>query len=400
MSLAALTSTLPIDTDAPGKETTTGMTVTVAERFDEVRAPWLQLQAEGQATPYQQIGYLERFFDEVEAREGARAALALVRDGTGAPLLLLPLSVTSSGPVRIARFIGGPHCNFNMPVCSTQAARLSACEMHELLQAIGRAGGIDLFALTSQPAAWQGFANPLALIDSQPSPSAGCKLTLQADSDALFRGLLSKDARRKLRQKEARLAGLGPLAYERAKDDATANAILDRYFSLRASRFAEQGIDNPFAGAEIQRFFRRAATEGIETGAAVMDLHALMLRDQPIAIFGTVTHGGRMSGVITAFGGDAEAAKYSPGEVLLNRMIAEACARGLATFDLGVGEARYKDHICPEPEPVSDSFVPVTFAGRAAGVMLAAAMRAKRALKQSDLGKDLIARVRALKARS
>ena len=54
----------------------------------------------------------------------------------------------------------------------------------------------------------------------------------------------------------------------------------------------------------------------------------------------------------------------SPGEQLIVKLVRTCCERGLDTFDLGIGEAHYKNLFCGDAEPLFDSYLPLTGAGR------------------------------------
>ena len=56
-------------------------------------------------------------------------------------------------------------------------------------------------------------------------------------------------------------------------------------------------------------------------------------------------------------------ARSSPGEMMVHAVVAEAIARGFSEFDLGVGEARYKDESCEAVEPLFDSALGVSARG-------------------------------------
>jgi CelD/BcsL family acetyltransferase involved in cellulose biosynthesis len=69
--------------------------------------------------------------------------------------------------------------------------------------------------------------------------------------------------------------------------------------------------------------------------------------------------------------------------VLLIHIITNLADRNFQSFDLGVGEARYKTFFCKEPEPLFDSFLPLTPIGRLAAVAGRAGQGMKRQIKQS-----------------
>jgi CelD/BcsL family acetyltransferase involved in cellulose biosynthesis len=78
-----------------------------------------------------------------------------------------------------------------------------------------------------------------------------------------------------------------------------------------------------------------------------------------------------------------EVFRCSPGDLLLAIMVKEMSARSIETFDLGLGEARYKDTWCEFIEPMYDSLVPVSLVGRAYALQASIGLRAARAIKQN-----------------
>ena len=78
-----------------------------------------------------------------------------------------------------------------------------------------------------------------------------------------------------------------------------------------------------------------------------------------------------------------ENARHSPGLVLLTHMVADCATRGLRSFDIGVGRAHYKSFFCREPEPLFDTFLPLTRRGRLAAAAFAMAFAIKRVIKQN-----------------
>ena len=117
-------------------------------------------------------------------------------------------------------------------------------------------------------------------------------------------------------------------------------------------------------------------------------------------MFGALPGAERLSGLFIGHDGDPEIARSSPGEIMVQAVVADAIARGFAEFDLGVGEARYKDEACEIVEPLFDSAFAVTLKGRLAAWAFLAARRAKRSVKRSPRLKALHARLRRLGGRS
>jgi CelD/BcsL family acetyltransferase involved in cellulose biosynthesis len=95
----------------------------------------------------------------------------------------------------------------------------------------------------------------------------------------------------------------------------------------------------------------------------------------------------------------SEHSRHSPGLILLLHMIEDCAARGVRSFDIGVGRAQYKSFFCKEPEPLFDTFLPLTLRGRLAAPVLAAAYATGRVIKERPALWSAVQRLRRLRAR-
>ena len=89
----------------------------------------------------------------------------------------------------------------------------------------------------------------------------------------------------------------------------------------------------------------------------------------------------------------------SPGEQLILKLVRSCCDRGLDTFDLGIGEARYKNLLCGDAEPLFDSYLPLSPAGRIFAFSLAIGASIKRAIKQRPALWAAVGALRRMRAR-
>ncbi|WP_296570626.1 GNAT family N-acetyltransferase [Phreatobacter sp.] len=369
--------------------------VRVFDHFDAVRADWRVLEAEAPHSGYQRLGWQEAFLRHLGP--GEVPCLALLDDEAGQPQALLPFVVRRRAGVTIASFIGGKHSNFGMGLWRPAfAASLTAAGLMAALRQIARQSPmpIDLFTLTNQPLAWGGHANPFALLPHRPSPSFGYHLALGPDGDAVLDRVVSSSSRRKIRRKERSLAEMGALSFVVACEPAAIVRFTDTFLAYKATRFAELGIANVFAVSGMRDFIIDAASGE----APALELSALMVGDEPVALFAGTIAQGRYSGMFNAMiPGPMQ--KDSPGELLLHHLIRDCCARGLAVFDLGAGEAGYKSHICDGIDPLFDQAIATTAKGAALAAALGALGHAKRRVKQSPFLWSLVGKLRRLRAK-
>ena len=185
---------------------------------------------------------------------------------------------------------------------------------------------------------------------------------------------------------------MGPLTHFTATNAETQAAIIDRFLALKAERFRARKIVSEFECPQMRAFIEAA---GAPHGHGI-ELHALGVGGRIVAVYGGAAHAGQWSGMFNAFDADEEIAKSSPGDLLLLRVIAKACADGMTRFDLGIGDARYKEALCDETIPLFDAIVAMSARGRIYAWFAAARQTAKRRIKADPRLFKLAGRLRAL----
>lgn len=357
--------------------------IRVFSSLDDARGDWEALAQSAPASPYQTWRFASAW-DRTIGRARAEAPFIVVLRVNGIPRALLPLTLTRLGPLRVARFIGGRESNLNLPLVDP---RLDAARVVDLLSAVA-AHGVDLLDLNNMPRRLDGYDNPLVLAQAQPSPSFAYGLTLPQTQEELAQNF-SNDARKKLRNKEARLKARGSVHYEHRALGPRADEILTALIAQKTARFDQMGLRGFFNGP-MRAFLARLVED--ET----LELHALRVDDRVVATYAGVARDGRFSTTLNSFDMDEDIARSSPADMLLHALLRDLVSRGMAHFDLGVGEARYKSAVCKETIELCDVIAPLTAKGRMAAPLLALARAAKRRIKRTPALMRMIARARVV----
>jgi CelD/BcsL family acetyltransferase involved in cellulose biosynthesis len=160
------------------------------------------------------------------------------------------------------------------------------------------------------------------------------------------------------------------------------------------------GLPNPFEDNATQAFLRAAALAGLAEGRPAIELHALMLGDRIVAAFGAAVDDILCCGMFTSFDADPAIARASPGELLMLEVIHFQCGQGRRAFDLGVGEARYKNSLCDEVEELVDVTLPITARGRIYVARADGLLRLKGLAKQTPWLWNAVGRLQAWRAKA
>jgi CelD/BcsL family acetyltransferase involved in cellulose biosynthesis len=395
LDMAGTPRAVPAAATAEGR-----LRVQVLPGFAAAEAAWRSIEGTAVFSGYHSFDWQSSFHRHLGT--GSTPCLAVIADPAGSVGAILPLGVERSALGGVASFIGGKHANFGMGLWQRDcAASMDAPALQAILADIARLSPvpIDLFHLANQPETWDGLANPFLALAHQPSPSAGYHLALGADSEAVLGRVVSGNSRRKLRKKERNLAESGPVSFKVAATREEVTFLADQFLAFKAVRFQALGIANVFATPGMRDFIIETAAAAIDTAAPALELSALMVGDEPVAVFGGTISRNRYSGTFHGIT-PGEQMRESPGELLLHHLVRYCCERGLAVFDLGAGEAPYKTNLCDGQDALFDQFIPVTLRGRVAAGGLSMAAKAKRHVKQSPRLWALVTKLRRARGRT
>lgn len=368
--------------------------VEVFDSFRAIEREWRALETGQTATPYQRFEFLTAWQDHVGAQLGATPQPVVAYDADDRVVMVMPLVARSIGPFRIAGFPGGKHANFNMPLWRRDfASAATRDDVQDILSLLKRSRPkLDALALSQQPMDWNGATNPFALLpQQQPSVNECPLLTIDPKApDARTGGTF----RRKLNGKERKLQAMPGYRYVVVRDEADANRLLDAFFAIKPLRMAEQKIRNVFAEPGTEAFIRHACLDGLAAGKPAIELHGLECDAEVIAIFAGIGDGHRFSTMFNTYT-MSDAARNSPGLVLIRNMIDHHAKLGCTSFDFGVGTDEYKLQFCKdERQLLFDSFVPLNAKGQIAARALSFATHLKRTIKRSPRAVRLLQMLR------
>jgi CelD/BcsL family acetyltransferase involved in cellulose biosynthesis len=350
-------------------------------------------------TPYQRFDLLAAWQRHVGACSGVTPFIVTGFDHAGEPLFLWPFGRSPKGALGIVRFLGSKHANFNMGLWRRDMlAAITASDLHHIFNRIAGVGaGIDLVALFFQPLHWDGTVNPFSLLPHQASVDMSTQLNLRGMQSGIGH-VLSSSMRSRLRGKERKLQSLAGYRYLQATTAEDVNRLLDSFFALKSAHMAAQGLGNVFAEEGVAEFLREASHCKLANGRPLIEIHALEGGGEVLALFGTIVDDYRFSSMFNTYTlGDN--ARHSPGLILLTHMVNGAAARGVGSFDIGVGRASYKSFFCREPEPLFDTFLPLSSRGRLAALAFGTVFAGKRIIKQNPTLWSAVQTLRRVRAR-
>jgi CelD/BcsL family acetyltransferase involved in cellulose biosynthesis len=363
--------------------------------FRSAEKAWRYLEENGLYTAYQRYDWLEAWHRNIGAKEGIEPFLITLYEGDK-PVSLLSLAKETKYTKSLV-FMGGKHNNYNMPLFMTEYEEaIRGCFKNHFISCLKtHAADINLVSLQNQPFSWEGYDNPLKILPNQPSPSFSFKLALREDFDALASDIRGNNSLRKLRRKERRLSENDDFKVKSVETEEEVEKVFQAFLKQKRERFKELGIENIFDEPNTLNFFHEVALKSVKEAPGLFLFHYLESHGEIRATYGGGLAKGRYSCSVNSISTD-DLTRYSPADVLLLHVIEDLCNRGFATFDLGIGEASYKDAWC-EPDPLFDIVTGLTAKGKAIVSVKKNYLALKRSIKQTPALWNLYLKLRKLK---
>jgi CelD/BcsL family acetyltransferase involved in cellulose biosynthesis len=304
-----------------------------AARVEEIRtrARWLALRPEWDALadrtgagPFLTWDFLAIWLDHFAAGKAPR--VITVRDGRGRLVAGLPLverrSLVAGIPLRELRSASNAHsCRFDLLAADPE--QIAPAVLSHLLED----RRWDLLRLLDVPDGGAGWALLEAARrdglrvhtwESQRSPW----FSLEAVK-------LSARFQANLRRRRRRLAEWGPVSFRRWTGGEDLETRLERFFKLEASGWkGSHGTAIAFE-PRLRGFYRELARSLLARGSLV--LSELVVGERPVAGHFALESGGTY--FLLKAGYDEALGACSPGQLLVEEVVADARSRGLRAFD-------------------------------------------------------------------
>ncbi len=286
---------------------------------------------------------------------GRPLLVTAARRADGSLLAILPLYLSATRPLRIARFIGHGLGDQLGPICDPLHRQAAAHALRSVL--------------AKHPRRCDVFIGDGLRGDEGWGPMLGGAVLRRAGSPVLridgaswdeFLDARSANFRQQVRSRERRLARAHELRYRLADDPNRLQTDLDSLFTLHEARWGKRRSDSLRGGRAA--FHRDFAARALKRGW--LRLWFLELDGRAVAAW----YGFRFGGAEWYYqmGRDPAWKRESVGFVLLSHSVREAINDGIREYKLLLGDEPYKSRFADEDPGLETVVVPRSVRGRGA----------------------------------
>lgn len=305
---------------------------------------------------FQTREYLEVWLQTIGAARRVQPCFVSVSDAHGLRALL-PLGIEMRRGARVLTFLDGGVCDYNAPILLPTpegAAPLSSALWREIIAA---APSVDSVVLEKMPLRLGNTVNPLSAGIRRTAPPSAYEIPLAGTWPAYEASRLhrAKDSRRKRR----RLAEAGSVRFIVAQTRPEAERLFAALIAQKTRRYFEKNGSDGFERPGYRRYFEMMTERFFP---AHVHISALEVNGELLATHWGLLYGRRFYCLMLAYAA-SPLAQYSPARLLVEDLIAWCYANGFDTFDLGVGDARWKMLVGAEPTALAHTAMPLTAYG-------------------------------------
>jgi CelD/BcsL family acetyltransferase involved in cellulose biosynthesis len=348
--------------DLPPRGRATSFTVELVAGGNLAAVDWPSIADDRDLRMYifQSREFLDIWLDTIGKASGVEPYFVVVRDVDGRPVLYLPLIIETKFNVRLLRFMDCGVADYNAPIVAADRS-LSRQDFHDVwAKVLALLPGFDVIDLKKIAGDVAGGVNPLAYLDRTPFGDSGHAIVLTRLREQTDTRRAVVRLRRKLQTYAKGLSRVGEPRFIVNPDAAEAAPVAERLLELKRQKYQRTSTPDFLTAPGVERFYREMMSPG--RLGTISHLSALMIGDTVASAHLGFIGRGRFYYIFPAY--DTEFGRHRVGHLLMEHLIDQSIAQDFETFDLGIGDASYKNKWATHHLAVYNHERAVTAAGR------------------------------------
>jgi len=309
---------------------------------------------------FQSREFLDIWLDTIGKARRIEPCFVVVRDAEGRPVLYLPLIIETKFNVRLLRFTDCGVADYNAPIVAADRT-LSRQEFHEVwADVLARLPSFDVIDLKKIASDVAGALNPLTYLDCTSFGDSGHAIVLARLRDRTDTRRTEARLRHKLQNYAKGLSQFGEPRFVVNPEAAEAARVAERLLELKRRKYQRTSTPDFLAAPGVECFYREMLSPA--RLGTISHLSALTVGDTVASAHLGFIGRGRFYYIFPAY--DTAFGRHRVGHLLLQHLIDQSVTRDFETFDLGIGDASYKNKWATHHLALHSHERAVTAAGR------------------------------------
>ena len=357
-----------------------GLWITLHSALDDMQNDWRDLAAQGLTTLYQSYGWCHSWCATIGKSRGIKPAIIQGRYQNGKTAFILPFQIHRRFGVRHLEWLTQPDANYGYGIFARDFTAPAWFDDH-LEKMLALLPHHDVRNLQNMPETFGGFENPLRCLLRSRAANQSYVTAIDEKFETLHARKRTAKSRSKIRRRDERLTELGTVAFEIGDTCEKASAWLSESFGHKNLQLKERGIRTAFV-APTSVFLDIFSRQDVDPHS-LLKVFRLSIDGETVSSLVGGIFKNQFCLMILSLAPTAPK-PFSPGDYLLRKVIAWACAQGLESFDFSNGDAGYKRQWADDIVALYHCFQAASWRGAGPALALTGFQTAKRHIKNNE----------------
>ena len=320
----------------------------IYEKFnDQIESVWRCLETESHHYVFQCYDWLYHWQQTIGDDRSIQPVIVTVSHRSRV-VALFPMALRRVFGARVLEFLGGEQSDYNAPlVIDRYITEGKMREIWNLVQDVLPEHDVKL--LLRIPQLLQKKENFLCSIWNVRSVSSSYALTLP-HSVAEINTLLPKKIRSDSKRQTKRLVVQGDLSYLVAKTDVEYARLVEQMIEQKRNRYQLTGVRDILADPIVQDFYKKFILKS--ESQFQIHLSGLILNETVLATHWGCLHKEKFYYLMPTY--NDKWRKYSPGRLLLEKLMNWSIENDIKLFDFTIGSENYKKIYCDQELKINE----------------------------------------------
>jgi CelD/BcsL family acetyltransferase involved in cellulose biosynthesis len=314
--------------------------ISVFSSLSEIKNTWIEFQKHACCYGFQTYEWLYNWQNTIGIYEGYSPQLIQVKNSNDDILMLLPLAIQKRYNIRILTWMGGDYRNglFIKDINEWFDSHISFDELWKMI--LNNVRKHDLIYFYSQPEIIGNEVNPFVkYLNVYPYHAMSHYIELDNDWDVYYKQNIKKRIKQDTRRQIKRLSEMGELSFCIADKPEDFSNFTEKMIEQKSIRYEMTNVKNLFKIDSYKTFYKQFFTK--KRNQLTPHVATLKLDDEIIAVHWGIIHKKRFYYLMPS-NNWGKWSKYSPGRLLLLKLIKWCYENNIKIFDFTGGNEAYK----------------------------------------------------------
>jgi CelD/BcsL family acetyltransferase involved in cellulose biosynthesis len=310
----------------------------VTDDINQLAHVWPRSDRLGNArcSGYQCAELLKLLRETVALARNAQPLFVAITNEFDAPLVLMALTIESRFNVSVLKFLDGGLSEINTPVLFPLAKELPSATLPAILSVLAKTFRIDVAILEKMPLLVGDLRNPFFALNRSREYYSFHSMTLAKPSKI-------HKVYNRLKRKRRRLNERGKVTFRIAETAEEFDDLIEVLIAQKTQRYIETRGTDGLSRPGYKKFLRSAGRALYPAGPVC--LFALKVDEVTVATTLGFVVGTKFYYSMPSFD-SRNWSSYSPGHLLIVDIANWCLAKGLSSFEFGLGDESYKLDYC------------------------------------------------------